>query len=84
MSKKLTTITPTYSAFAKDQLLTHTDLNQVIDYLEDQDRLSRICLNGVGIVCGFKPTFIESESALAISQGSRSHNRWRFTSLFIR
>lgn len=70
MSKKLTTITPTYSAFAKDQLLTHTDLNQVIDYFEDQDRLSRICLNGVGIVCGFKPTFITGENTLAISQGT--------------
>ncbi|GAB5419077.1 MAG: hypothetical protein Crog4KO_05850 [Crocinitomicaceae bacterium] len=70
MSKKLTTITPTYHAFAKDQLLTHTDLNEVIDYFEDQDRLSRICLNGVGIVCGFKPTFIAESNTLAISQGS--------------
>lgn len=72
MSKKLTTITSTYSAFAKDQLLTHTDLNQVIDYFEDQDRLSRICLNGVGIVCGFEPTFVQNDGnpLLAISQGS--------------
>ncbi len=70
MSKKLTTITPTYHAFAKDQLLTHTDLNEVIDYFEDQDRLSRICLSGVGIVCGFKPTFITGTNTLAISQGS--------------
>mmetsp|Transcript_29734 Transcript_29734/g.39560 ORF Transcript_29734/g.39560 Transcript_29734/m.39560 type:complete len:1251 (+) Transcript_29734:150-3902(+) len=70
MSKKLTTITPTYHAFAKDQLLSHTDLNEVIDYFEDQDRLSRICLSGVGIVCGFKPTFITGSNTLAISQGS--------------
>ncbi len=70
MSKKLTTITPTYSSFAKDQLLTHSDLNQVIDYFEDQDRLSRICLNGVGIVCGFKPTYITDNDVLAISQGT--------------
>ncbi|XOV67688.1 MAG: PKD domain-containing protein [Fluviicola sp.] len=70
MSQKLTTVTSTYSAFAKEQLLSHTDLNQVIDYFEDQDRLSRICLSGVGIVCGFKPTFIENENALAISQGT--------------
>lgn len=72
MSQKLSTITPTYHAFAKDQLLSHTDLNEVIDYFEDQDRLSRICLSGVGIVCGFKPTLVTGgqDPVLHISQGS--------------
>lgn len=70
MSQKLSTITPTYYSFAKDQLLTHTDLNEVINYFEDQDRLSRICLNGVGIVCGFKPEYDEQTDELYISQGS--------------
>jgi len=70
MSKKLDTITSTYFSFAEDQLLSHTDLNRVIDYFEDQDRLSRICLNGVGIVCGFKPTWSTDEGILYISQGT--------------
>lgn len=70
MSQKLSTITPTYHSFAKDQLLTHSDLNEVIDYFEDQDRLSRICLSGVGLICGFKPYLIKNGTILEITQGS--------------
>jgi len=70
MSQKLSTITPTYHSFAKDQLLTHTDLNEVINFFEDQDRLSRICLNGVGIICGFKPEYDTNNNILFISQGT--------------
>jgi hypothetical protein len=56
MSQKLDSITPSYHAFVPDQILSDKDLNEVINYFEDQRRLSRICLSGVGIVCGFKLT----------------------------
>ena len=73
MSQKLSTITPTYHSFTKDQLLTHNDLNEVINYFGDQDRLSRICLSGVGIVCGFKVSREQNRGGsefIKITQGS--------------
>lgn len=55
MTTRLTAITPSYSSFKDDQVLTAGQLNELLYYLDDQDRMSRISLNGVGIVCGFKP-----------------------------
>lgn len=69
MSQKLSIITPTYHTFVKDQLLTHNDLNEVINYFDDQQRLSRICLSGVGIVCGFKLTK-NADNTITLTQGS--------------
>lgn len=43
-----------YSRFIKDQVLTEVQLNEIIDFFEDQNRLTRTCLTGVGIVCGLK------------------------------
>jgi hypothetical protein len=43
-----------YSRFIKDQVLTEVQLNEIIDFFEDQNRLTRTCLIGVGIVCGLK------------------------------
>lgn len=68
MGTKLTAITPEYSSFENDQVLTAAQLNEFLNYFDDQDRLSRICLSGVGIVCGFKLNFT-SEQQLIISQG---------------
>ena len=45
-------------------------MNEVINFFEDQDRLSRICLNGVGIICGFKPEYDTNNNILFISQGT--------------
>ncbi|MFT6502890.1 MAG: hypothetical protein ACJASQ_003022 [Crocinitomicaceae bacterium] len=73
MSQKLSTITPTYHSFTKDQLLTHNDLNEVINYFGDQDRLARICLSGTGIVCGFKVSKETDEGGtdfVKLTQGS--------------
>lgn len=53
MAHKLTDITTSFHSFAKEQVLTETQLNEFLDYFDEQDRLSRICLSGVGIVCGF-------------------------------
>ena len=52
--RSLDDITCGYSVFEKDQMLTHDQLNSVADYLDDQSRLTRISLSGVGIVCGLR------------------------------
>src|SRR5262245_8530168 len=52
--KSLEEITTGYSVFEKDQVLTHDQLNSVADYFEDQTRLTRVKLLGVGIVCGLR------------------------------
>lgn len=69
MSKKLTTISPSYHSFVEDQVLTHHQLNELIDYFEDQDRLSRICLSGVGLVCGFEVSRA-ANSSITITSGA--------------
>lgn len=51
---KLETITTDYRSFVPDQVLTAEQLNTVFNYLDDQNRLTRICLSGVGIVCGLE------------------------------
>ncbi len=56
MASKLTEITTKYHTFVENQVLTDEQLNEFINYFDDQDRLSRVFLSGVGIVCGFKVT----------------------------
>ena len=58
-----------YHAFRKDQLLTHTQLNELIDYFEDQDRLTRTCLIGVGLVCGLVVDYDAKEPAVSVGKG---------------
>jgi hypothetical protein len=50
----LSRIATEYSVFQKDQVLTEAQLNSVSTYLDDQERLTRIALVGVGIVCGLR------------------------------
>ncbi|WP_300486239.1 hypothetical protein [Flavobacterium sp.] len=57
MNTKLDNITTQYRKFNVNQALTEGQLNEFIDYFEDQDRLSRTRLNGVGIGCGFETGF---------------------------
>ena len=52
--KSLEEITTGYSVFEKDQVLTHDQLNSVPNYFDDQTRLTRVKLLGVGIVCGLR------------------------------
>ncbi|WP_257670732.1 hypothetical protein [Parapedobacter tibetensis] len=56
-----------YPVFEADQVLTNTHLNDVVDYLEQQGRLSRIRLVGSGVVCGLEIT--AREDGIAISAG---------------
>ncbi|MFH1027048.1 MAG: hypothetical protein V1791_03505, partial [Pseudomonadota bacterium] len=52
--RSLDAISSGYSVFEKDQVLTHDQLNSVADYLDDQSRLTRTTLLGVGIACGLR------------------------------
>ncbi|WP_297099567.1 PKD domain-containing protein [uncultured Draconibacterium sp.] len=67
MASKLTEITTKYHTFVDNQVLTETQLNEFITYFDDQDRLTRVFLNGVGLVCGFKVS--KSGANITISQG---------------
>ena len=70
MATKLSEITTQYHTFEDNQVLTKDQLNEFIDYFEDQDRLSRICLSGVGIVCGFELSLDSGKPSVTISQGA--------------
>ncbi|WP_372935130.1 PKD domain-containing protein [Mariniphaga sediminis] len=69
MAEKLTEITTQYHTFVDNQVLTKDQLNGFINYFEDQHRLSRVFLNGVGVVCGFKLKYNNSAKTVTISQG---------------
>ncbi len=47
-----------YPVFEKNQVLTHSQLNDTVKYLEEQDRLTRSGLIGIGIVCGFELKYV--------------------------
>jgi len=70
MATKLSEITTQYHTFEDNQVLTKDQLNEFINYFEDQDRLSRICLSGVGIICGFELSFDAGKPSITISQGA--------------
>ncbi|MCD0470424.1 hypothetical protein [Flavobacterium sp. JAS] len=70
MATKLTNITGNYHSYVADQMLTHYQLNETIDYFDDQNRLSRIFLTGTGIVCGFQVSINASNTILSITQGN--------------
>ncbi len=69
MAAKLTDITTQYHRFVDNQVLTAQQLNEFIDYFEDQDRLSRVFLSGVGIACGFELKFNAEKPSVTIGQG---------------
>ncbi|WP_066439409.1 PKD domain-containing protein [Chryseobacterium sp. CCH4-E10] len=60
MNTKLDNVTTQYRKFNVNQVLTEGQLNEFIDYFEDQDRLSRTHLSGVGVVCGFKSIYFDA------------------------
>lgn len=69
MGTKLMEITPQYRSFVDDQVLTSGQLNEFIAYFEDQDRLTRVCLVGVGVACGFKVSVNNQNSLVTVTQG---------------
>jgi hypothetical protein len=50
----LRVISNEYTVFEENQVLTHEQLNGAIEYLNDQLRLTRVDLDGVGIWCGLR------------------------------
>lgn len=60
MNTKLDNVTTQYRKFNVNQVLTEGQLNEFIDYFEDQDRLSRTRLSGVGLACGFKSIYFDA------------------------
>ena len=56
-----------YAVFEPDQLLTHGQLNSVADFLDDQQRLSRVALAGVGVIAGLHVAL--GDGAVRISRG---------------
>lgn len=58
-----------YPEFVPDQILTSSNLNDMFNYLDEQDRLTRTNLIGVGIVCGLEVSVNASYTQLTISAG---------------
>jgi hypothetical protein len=52
--QSLAKISTSHAVFEPDQVLTHGQLNGITDYLDDQQRLTRVELLGVGIVDGLR------------------------------
>lgn len=57
-----------YEEFRPDQVLTHNNLNKLVNYFEDQDRISRIYLSGVGVGGGMNITSF-GNNHIEIGQG---------------
>lgn len=58
-----------YPKFVPDQLLTSDDLNFLFGYLDEQGRLTRTNLLGIGIVCGLRVSTAADGSTVTISKG---------------
>ncbi|MFA6041232.1 MAG: hypothetical protein WC733_06995, partial [Methylophilus sp.] len=50
----MTTLTNKFPTFEANQVLTNAHLNQLFQHLDEQNRITRSSLIGVGIVCGFE------------------------------
>jgi hypothetical protein len=57
-----------YPLFVTDQVLSPDNLNDVVNYLDEQTGLSRTRLIGIGIVCGLELNFPD-EQTIIISKG---------------
>lgn len=55
--------------FNAGQVLRHSDLNDLADYLDEQDRLTRMLLVGIGIVEGLMPRVGPDGNSLIIGSG---------------
>jgi hypothetical protein len=64
----LDTVSSGYSVFEQDQVLTHEQLNSVSAYLDDQDRLTRVGLIGVGIACGLNASV--ADDVVVVTRGA--------------
>lgn len=58
-----------YPDFEANQVLTNENLNQMRDYLDEQTRLTRANLIGIGIACGLDYRVEDDGSAITIYKG---------------
>jgi hypothetical protein len=58
-----------FPVFEANQVLRNDHLNDLVSYLEEQNRLTRNGLIGVGILCGFKVEFDADNEVLLLSEG---------------
>ncbi|MCX2743878.1 carboxypeptidase-like regulatory domain-containing protein [Mangrovivirga sp. M17] len=59
-----------YPVFEPNQVLSYTHLNDLVGYLEKQDRDTRNKLIGIGILCGLQPSWKPTEEVVYISKGT--------------
>ena len=59
----------TFPIFEANQILSDSHLNQVFDYLDEQERLTRANLIGIGIVCGLELRLDDATSTMQLSKG---------------
>lgn len=60
----------TYPVFERNQVLTSTQLNHLVSYLDQQNRLTRARLIGMGIVCGLEVNYDTGSNTITISKGT--------------
>ncbi len=58
-----------FPKFVPDQLLTSEDLNRLFGYLDEQNRMTRTNLLGIGIVCGLQLHVNNASTAVTITKG---------------
>lgn len=60
-----------YPIFEANQVLSHSHLNRFFDYLDEQERLTRANLIGIGIVCGLEISLSVKDGApiITVSKG---------------
>jgi len=58
-----------FPVFKSGQVLTSKHLNDLVTYLEEQDRLTRNKIIGVGVACGLEVDYEPAPNRIRISQG---------------
>jgi hypothetical protein len=58
-----------YPKFVPDQVLTSDNLNDLFGYLDEQGRMTRTNLSGIGIVCGLEVKTAADGSSITITKG---------------
>ena len=66
----MTDILNTYPVFERNQVLTSIQLNNLVNYLDQQNRLTRAKLIGMGVVCGLEIDYNKTKKTLTISKGT--------------
>ena len=58
-----------YPVFEANQVLTNEPLNSLRAYLDEQNRLTRATLHGIGVVCGLAVNVADTGKTITISKG---------------